>query len=449
VISRFFKKYNTGRTQKANLNTILSLFFKCGSILLSFVLVPLTINYIKPDIYGVWLTLSSLVGWIAMLDIGIANGLKNKLSESLAANNYVQGRIYVSTTYLIIGLIATGLVCIYLLLYQFVNWQSVFNSPFIPEDQLRDTLSIVTILFLLKFVADIINVVAAAFQMVAVSSFLLFLSNLGITLSVWILTKTTVADMVLLAICLSLIPLLISVIASLILFNTSFKSIKPSLEKVNFSSSKGILSLGWQFFVLQIVVVVIFQTDNIIISHFFEPKEVTNFNVAYKYYSILAVIFSILLTPYWTAYNEAYFKKEILWIKSSIQKLVKIFLVSLLASFIMIFVSSSFFRMWVGDGIKISISLSVWLCLYIAIMNWSSIFSNFLNGVGKIRLQMTFAPLVAIINISLSIFFIKVLHFDITAIPMANALSLSLGAFLGFIQYKKIINNKAEGIWNK
>ncbi len=449
MIKNIFQKYNINRTQKVNLNTLLSLFFRGGSILLSFILVPLTINYIKPDIYGVWLTLSSLVGWIAMLDIGIANGLKNKLSESLAANNYSQAKIYVSTSYVIIGLIAIGLVCIYLLFYQLVNWQFVFNAPFIHENKLRDTVSIVAILFLLKFVADIINVVAAAFQMVAVSSFLLFLSNLGITMSVWILTKTTVANLVLLAICLSLIPLIISFIASFILFNTRFKSVKPSLEKVNFSSSKGILSLGWQFFILQIVVVVIFQTDNILISHFFEPKEVTNFNVAYKYYSILAVIFSIILTPYWTAFNEAYFKKEISWIKKSIQKLVKIFLFSLLISLFMIFVSSIFFKMWVGDEINISISLSACLCLYIAIMNWSSIFSNFLNGVGKIRLQVIFAPLVALINILLSIFFIKIIHLDITAIPLANALSLSLGAFLGYIQYKKIINNKAVGIWNK
>lgn len=445
----FLSSTALNRTKKVNFNIILSLFFRIISILLSFILVPITINYIKPDIYGVWLTLSSLVGWIAMFDIGIANGLKNKLSESLALKNYAQGTMFVSTTYAIIGLIAFGLVCIYLVFHQFVNWQSVFNSPFIPENKLRNMVSIVAILFLLKFVADIINVVAAAFQMVAVSSFLLFLSNLGITLSVWILTKTTAPNMVLLAICLSLIPFVISVFASLILFKTSFKSVKPSFEKINFKESRGILSLGWQFFILQIVAVVIFQTDNIIIAQFFKPKEVTNFNVAYKYYSILAIVFSIVLTPYWTAFNEAFFKNEISWIKSSIKKLIKIFFVSLLVLLLMIAASTTFFKIWVGDEIKISIGLSITLSLYIAIMNWSAIFSNFLNGVGKIRLQMTFAPLVGVINIMLSIVFIKVLHLDIIAIPLANTLSLSLGAFIGFIQYKKIINNEAKGIWNK
>jgi O-antigen/teichoic acid export membrane protein len=322
MINKYFKNSKLERTEKVKINTVLSLFFRSGSIFLSFILVPLTIDYIKPDIYGVWLTLSSLVGWIAMLDIGIANGLKNKLSESLAEKNYVQGKMYVSTMYIITGLIAFGLVGVYLIFYQHVNWQSVFNSPFISEKKLRDMVSIVVILFLLKFISDIINVVAAAFQMVAVSSFLLFLSNLGITLSVWILTKSTVSNLVLLAICLSLIPFLVSVIASFVLFNTRFKSIKPSLEKVNFNSSKGILSLGWQFFVLQIVVVIIFQTDNIIISQFFEPREVTNFNVAYKYYSIIVIIFTVLLTPYWTAFTEAFIKKDFYWINKSINRLI-------------------------------------------------------------------------------------------------------------------------------
>ena len=81
MIKKYLKESITDRTKRANLNIIISFFFKGASILLSFLLVPLTINYIKPDAYGVWLTLSSLVGWVAMFDIGIGNGLKNKLSD--------------------------------------------------------------------------------------------------------------------------------------------------------------------------------------------------------------------------------------------------------------------------------------------------------------------------------------------------------------------------------
>ena len=113
MIKEYINKFNFDRSQKANINTIVSLFFRGGSILLSFILVPLTINYINADAYGVWITLTSIVGWVAMFDIGIANGLKNKLSESLAEQDYEKGRMYVSTTYIIIGLIALSLVFIY------------------------------------------------------------------------------------------------------------------------------------------------------------------------------------------------------------------------------------------------------------------------------------------------------------------------------------------------
>lgn len=449
MIKRLLNKHISDRTKKANLNTLLSLFFRGGSILLSFILVPLTINYIKPDAYGVWLTLTSLVGWVAMFDIGIGNGLKNKLSESLASKNYEQGRMYVSTTYIIIGLIAFTLICVYLIFCQFVNWQVVFNSSFIPENKLRKVVTIVAVLFLLKLISDIINVVSAAFQMGSISSILLFLSNLGITLSVWVLSKATTPNFVLMAFCLSIIPFLISIVASILLFNRVFKSIKPSFDYVNFKESKSIVSLGSQFFILQIVVVIIFQTDNILISHFFNPTQVTIFNVAYKYYSILIVVFSVIISNYWTAFNESYFKKDFAWIKYSINKLIRISILSSIISFLMVFISNKFFKMWVGEEIEISYNLSISLCFYIAILNWSSIFSNFLNGIGKIRLQVTLAPIVGVLNICLSIFFVKVLKFGISAIPSANMLSLSIGAIVGFIQYKKIINNNAQGIWNK
>ena len=449
MIKKYFNQFKSDRTKKANLNTIISLFFRGGSIILSFILVPLTINYIKPDAYGLWITLTSLVGWVAMFDVGIANGLKNKLSESLAEQNYEKGRMYVSTTYIIIGMIAFALICIYLVFYQFVNWQIIFNSTFIPENKLRNVVTIVAVLFFLKFVSDIINVVSAAFQMVSVSSILLFLSNLGITFSVWILSETSEADMILLAFSLSFIPFLISVIASVYLFNNYFKKVKPSFEYVDFKESKSIVSLGSQFFILQIIVLIIFQTDYILIAQFFNPTEVTKFNVAYKYYSIIIVIFTVILTPYWTAFTEAYFKKDFVWIKFSVNKLIKICILSFAISLFMIILSTKFFKIWVGDDIEISLNLSFSLCFYIAIMNWSSIFSNFLNGIGKIRLQIIIAPLVGVLNIFFSFFFVKSLHLGISAIPLANTLSLSIGAVLGFIQYNKIISNKAQGIWNK
>jgi len=309
LIKKHFKTPTSDRTKRANFNALLSLLFRGGSILLQFLLIPLTINYINADIYGVWLTLSSLVGWVAMFDVGIANGLRNKLSESLANRDFENARVYVSTTYAIIGIIAGLLFVLFFALFKFVNWQLVFNSSFIQEGELENVVVIVSLFFLLKFISDIINVVASSFQMVSVSSILLFISNMGLTISVWILTKTTESNLIFLAFCLSVIPFLISLGANFYFFKRHFKIVKPSIKYIDFKQSRSIVSLGSQFFILQIVSLIIFQTDNILIAQFFRPTEVTNFNVAYKYYSIIIILFTILLNPYWTAYKILFMDK--------------------------------------------------------------------------------------------------------------------------------------------
>lgn len=449
MIKQYFKDNLSDRTKRTNINIVISVFFRGGSILLSFILVPLTMNYIKPDAYGVWLTLTSLVGWVAMFDIGIANGLRNRLSESLAAQNYEKARTYVSTSYVIIGLIAFSLAIVYFLFYRVVNWQAVFNSKFIPESELQDVVSIVSVLFLLKFISDIINVISAAFQMVSVSSVLLFISNLGITLSVWILSKTTKADMVLLALSLSLIPFLISTIASFYFFKNNFKSVKPSFKYVDFKESKSIISLGSQFFILQIIVLIIFQTDNILIAQFFSPSEVTNFNIAYKYYSVIIIVFTIVLTPYWTAFTEAYFKKDFEWVKTTINRLLFYWVISLVILCFMFFISTWVIKLWVGDAVKIPISLSLSICAYIALTNWNAIFANFLNGVSKIRVQILYAIVMGIINIPLCFVLVKIFGFGTFAMPLSNFFCLVLGAIISYVQYYKIINKTATGIWNK
>lgn len=448
MIKKYFNK-DLDRTQKANLNTFLSLLFRGGSLFLQFALIPLTIDYIKPDVYGVWLTLSSLVGWVAMFDIGIANGLKNKLSESLANKDIGKAKIYVSTTYVIIGTIACTLIGLYFILYGLFDWQAIFNSRFIPESELENVVTIVSLFFLLKFITDIVNVVAASFQMVSVSSILLFISNLGLTISVWILTKTTDGNLILLALCLSGIPFLISLVSNIYLFRSRFKLVKPSFTSVDLKYSKSIISLGSQFFILQIIGLIIFQTDNILIAQFFSPAEVTNFNIAYKYYSIVAILFTILLTPYWTAFTEAYHGKDFNWIKLSIKKLRLYWGLSILVLAIMLIAANFMIKLWIGDAVQISFSLSLSICAYIAVSNWNAIFANFSNGVGKLRIQIMYAIIMGIVNIPLCFILVKIFNFGTFAMPLSNFICLVFGGVISYVQYGKIVGGTATGVWNK
>src|ERR1043165_1990343 len=95
------------RTLKAKKNVAISFLLKGISILIGFVLIPMTINYVNPTQYGIWLTLSSIISWFSFFDIGLGNGLKNKVAQANALGDFTQARIYISTTYAILAIISS------------------------------------------------------------------------------------------------------------------------------------------------------------------------------------------------------------------------------------------------------------------------------------------------------------------------------------------------------
>ena len=91
----FFNKGQKRRFDaKRNIMTVFVIEGACIIILM--ILVPLTINYVNPTRYGIWLTLSSVIGWCGFFDIGFGNGLKNRFAEARASCNTERARIYLS-----------------------------------------------------------------------------------------------------------------------------------------------------------------------------------------------------------------------------------------------------------------------------------------------------------------------------------------------------------------
>ena len=112
------------------------------------------------------------------------------------------------------------------------------------------------------------------------------------------------------------------------------------------------------------------------------------------------------------------------------------------------FISSRFiYRIWVGEEIVVPVSISATIGAYVIINSWCNIFSQFLNGVGKIKLQFYFSIFGALMNIPLAILLGK--NLGIYGVILATCLLGIINAVWSPIQYLKIINNKAAGIWNK
>ncbi len=447
-IKSFFTKGHS-RTILAKKNIATSIGIKGVSILISFLLVPLTLDYLNPTKYGIWLTLSSVVGWLSFFDIGLGNGLRNKLAEAFAIKDMKLAKNYVSTTYLILTLIMGGVFVLFLIINPFLNWASLLNTAPEMATELGRIVLIVFTFFSLLFVLKLIGTILTAAQLPAYNNAFNSLASLISLISIYIITKISNDSLLYISIVYSAAPVVVFIVASFYFFKGKYKLIKPSLASVDFKYLKPLAGLGVKFFVLRISVLVIFSTDNMIITRILGPAEVTPYNIAYKYFGIPIMAFSILLSPFWSAYTDAITLNESKWIKRSINKLIKIWLIFVGGIVIMVIISNQFYVFWIGDKIKIPLLLSFFMAIYALMLTWSQLFVNFINGVGKIKLQMYYGIIAMIINIPASIFFARNLGMGSAGVILGTCTSLVFGFVLSPIQYYKIINNRAKGIWDK
>ena len=65
---------------------------KSIGLLTSLLIVPVTINYLDNEVYGIWMTISSMLFWIGFFDIGLGNGMRNYLTEAISIGDYKRSR---------------------------------------------------------------------------------------------------------------------------------------------------------------------------------------------------------------------------------------------------------------------------------------------------------------------------------------------------------------------
>lgn len=436
------------RSVRAKKNIIASFLIKGISILIGFYVVPLTIGYVQKEQYGIWLTLSSVVGWFSFFDIGLGHGLRNRLSEAMAKNQWKEARIYVSSTYAILTVLFTGILIIFFGIEPFLNWQKILNTQAVEFDQLRLVVIATFSFFCINFVLRLIETIFYAYQRPAFKGFMSMLSNILALTVIIILTKTTKGSLFYLSLTLGICPMVILTLFSIYMFNSDFKIVAPSLNYIRRKYFKDLVGLGARFFIVNISVIIIFATDNMIITQLFGPSEVPAYAIAHKYFGLITVGFSFILVPMWSAYTEAYVKNDIDWVRSTIKKLVKMWRLLVVVGILMLAISPWFFKLWVPQ-IKVPFLLSVIMYLYVIVLAWGNIFVNFINGVGKIQLQLIIGTIGTIVNIPLSYFLAKTMGMGTAGVIVATIICIAYGPIFAPIQFKKIINGTASGIWDK
>ncbi len=445
----FREKVSHKRSRKALINIFWSFFIKGSGIAISLLMVPMTLTYLTPTKYGIWVTLGSIIGWFGFFDIGLGNGLRNRFTESVASGNHDLAKTYVSTTYAILIILIGVVLLLFYAINPFLDWCSILNTE--KDAGMRSELTSLTFFvftfFCLSFVLRLISTILTADQESAKASSFELLSRVYSLAIVYLLSKSTQGSLLYLGITMSSAQVVVLLFASFYFFSGKYKRYRPSFSSVDFSKTKNLLSIGLSFFVIQFATILLYQTNNVIISHLFGPSEVTPYSISYNYFNTLFMLFSIIIAPFWSAFTEAWVKKDIEWIKKVFKKLISFWLILALLCLVMVVISKWVFKIWIGDDVKVSYMMSSFIGLYVLINSWNGIFSSFLNGVGIIRLQLYLSLFFALLNVPFAYFLGKLI--GIEGVLLANILLFVVGSFVYPVQTYRIIQGKASHIWKK
>lgn len=435
------------RSIKAKKNIVASAILKGADTLVYLLLVPLTLGYLNAYEYGIWLTLNSFLSWINAFDIGLGSGLRNKLGEAMADNDIEKGRAYVSTTLFMLVFITLVIIAIGVILINLIDWYRLLKVDVFTVGSLKEIILASFFFFCINFVLKFVGNVYQALQLSAVNSLMSFSGHLLSLFIIFIFTKITPGSLFLVAIIYSMSPPLIYLLCYPITFLKLYPFLSPSLKYFRKALIKDLLSLSMLFFVFQVMGIVLFSLSNILISNLFGPDQVTPYNIAYRYFSILLMISNLLLAPIWSAATDASAKDDYIWIKKCVSKIWKLLFIEALFVLLMISLSSLAYKIWIGNQVHIPLIMSAVMGLYIFILLWSLCFSSILNGMSKLKLQAYNIVFQAILFYPIC--YILADNFGVTGVVLGMCIVNLPGAIFNTLQLKKILNRTASGIWNK
>lgn len=437
------------RSAKMYKNTIAMIGIRGLSMLISLISAPIMLHHVNRADYGVLLTLTSIVSWVGLMDVGLGNGLRNKLPEFLANKDFRSAKIVISSCYATLAIYVGILITIFLLISPFVNWLGVLNSPSSDAGEISCLANIVFVAFCIQFLLGLMNSILFAYQMPAFQSVFTFvgqvLSLVALVFQVYVFDVTSVFQIG--AVNCLMTPFVLF-LGSIWLYRTKLKDIAPSFRYIKFNTVGSILSLGLKFFVIQMITIVLFQANSIIIAKVVSPEAVVEYNLAFKYISLLTMIFNIVITPVWSATTDAYVRKDFAWIKKTLLQSKKICLVTIFIGLVMLVVSNHVYSLWLGNGaIDISYYTTGLILLYISFEMLYKVYGTIINGTGKIFAQIIITGVISIIYIPMAIFLGKL--FGLSGVLVSNVIVFVLNYAWSKIQCAKILNETAYGFWNK
>jgi O-antigen/teichoic acid export membrane protein len=366
-------------------------------------IVPLTLDYLGPERYGLWTTVTSLAAFLVFADLGVGNGLMTMVAEAHGADDdNAAARNVASGVWILLG-IAVAFALLAVAASVVVDWASVFN---VEDPTARSEAAPAMLVLGLCYAASLPLSAPAhvrnGFQEGYVNGAFVAAGNLfGLALVLIAIRLQLGLPHVVLA--LMGAPLVAALANATFLFARR-PGLLPAWGRVRATTSRALAQTSAQFLVLQLAMAGAFYSDTLIAASVIGPSAAAEYNVASTLFLLPMGLVAVGLAPLWPAYAEAMARGDAAWIRTTFRRSLVIgVVISLPSAAVITVLAGAILTVWIGNAVVPPSMLITGMAIWTVLRGIGTGMAMLLNGLRLLRVQMVTAVLMAILNVGLSI----------------------------------------------
>jgi O-antigen/teichoic acid export membrane protein len=432
------------RQRRALLSSLVAMAAKVISVGTTLITIPLTLNYLGAERFGMWMTMSSVIAMLTFADLGIGNGLLNVIAEANGRDDSAAMRRSISSAAIVLTFIAALVFAAFSLVYTSVSWANFFNvhTP-VAIAEAGPAAYVLVGCFALNIPATMIQRIQLGLQMGFVASLWQAAGSVMALLAVLVVVHVH-AGLEWLVLAFAGTPVIAAAVNGGVFF--SFRPyLLPRLSLANQADASKVMHIGFLFFVLQVAVAMAFLSDNVIIARILGASAVSTYAVPDKMFSVIPLLFSMMMTPLWPAYGEAIARGDGFWVRQILRKsVIASFLISVPLSLCLIVLGPRLLSAWLGYAVAPPLALLLGMGLWKVLEALGNSLGAFLNGANVVRMQVIVSSAMALCAVTLK--FILVRSLGVSGAVWATILAYSL---LVLLPYSLWMPKILSGVLNK
>jgi O-antigen/teichoic acid export membrane protein len=370
------------------MSALMSGLAQVGSTAASLVLVPIALQYLGAERYGLWLVIASLGSLLAVADFGVGNGLVNAIAQANGRDDREAARESLSTAFLILTGFALGLGSCFVLGYGFVPWADVFNvHSATAVSEAGPAAFVFVVVALVGLPIAIVQRVRFGYQEGFINGLWLVGGTVASLLAVISLIRLH-ANLPLIVLASTIVPVVATALNGVSLFRAR-RWLMPRRSSVSGSATRRTLGAGAMFFLLQVAIAVAYSSDNVFVARFFGAQAVAEYSITFRLFAMAPLLLGVVLQPLWPAYGEAISRGDIAWARRTLKRSLLLGIAVVIPlTLLTLALAVPVIHLWVGPELTPSTGLLLGCAVWALLTVPGGAFAMFLNGANRIRFQV-------------------------------------------------------------